>query len=262
MCEKKSRRLLRLARRRPSGGVHVIWSEKAEQAPSHAGPEDPFARAAMELVERGMSIGIGAGRTAARVIEALAAFDAAGGEIRVVAASESTEQRCRDAGLTVLDFGSVERLDLLIDGADEIDRSMRMLKGSRGAVARERIIAWASARTMYMVGAHKVSERIGTNATLAVAVMPFGLEATRAALRFAGLNGIVRRDFDGGFLITDNGNLILDVSIAEHDDLEELSRTLASIPGVVDHGLFVYEADTILIQHDSGEIERLDRPEA
>lgn len=205
-----------------------------------------------------MLVGFGAGRTASRVIQALGERVAQDQfPVRVVAASEASEALCREVGLEVVDFAIVEELDLLIDSADEIDRQMRMLKGTRGAVARERTIAWASRRRVYMVGSEKVSSRLGENSTLSIAVMPFGLASTRASVRRLGLNGVMRRGLAGELAITDNANLILEVSIPEGLDLEELAGELHRIPGVVEHGLFLSEADAILIEHRGREIETL-----
>ncbi len=220
--------------------------------------DDRLAITALEEIKPGMLVGFGAGRTASRVIQALG--DLVGIEdfpVRVVAASEATEALCREVGLEVVDFATVEELDLLIDGADEIDRQMRMLKGTRGAVARERTIAWASRRRVYMVGSEKVSPYLGMNSTLSIAVMPFGLASTRASVRRLGLNGVMRRGFAGELYVTDNANLILEVSLPEGIDLDELDTELHRIPGVVEHGLFLNEADAILIEHQGGEIETL-----
>ncbi len=220
--------------------------------------DDRLATEALEEVEAGMLVGFGAGRTASRVIQALGhRVSTEEFPVRVVAASESTEALCREVGLEVVDFATVEELDLLIDGADEIDRSMRMLKGSRGAVARERMIAWASRRRVYMVGSEKVSPYLGMNCMLSIAVMPFGLASTRASVRRLGLNGVIRRGFAGEFYVTDNANLILEVSLPEGLDLEEIDTELHRIPGVVEHGLFLDEADAVLIEHEGGAIETL-----
>ena len=125
------------------------------------------------------------------------------------------------------------------------------------AVARERMIAWASRRRVYMVGAEKVSPYLGLNCTLSIAVMPFGLASTRASVRRLGLNGVMRRGLAGEFYVTDNANLILEVSLAEGVDLQELDTELHRIPGVVEHGLFLDEADAILIEHHDGSVETL-----
>jgi len=223
---------------------------------------DALARAAIEEIQPGMLVGFGAGRTPSRALQALALRardeDLA---LRVVAASDATEALCRELGFRVEDFATVEELDLLIDGADEIDRDMRMLKGSRGAVTRERMLAWASRRRVYMVRDEKVSPYLGLNSTLGIALIPFGLASTRAAIRRLGLNGVMRRGLAGELYVTDNGNLILDVSLNEGEDLQELATELHRIPGVVEHGLFLDEADLVLIEHDGAEIERLERPD-
>ena len=235
----------------------MLWHKESALSEHHSA-DDQLASEALEEVEAGMLVGFGAGRTASRVIQALGnRVKAEDFPVRVVAASEATEALCREVGLEVVDFATVEELDLLIDGADEIDRSMRMLKGTRGAVARERTIAWASRRRIYMVGSEKVSPYLGMNSTLSIAVMPFGLASTRASVRRLGLNGVMRRGLAGEFYVTDNANLILEVSLPEGLDLEELDTELHRIPGVVEHGLFLDEADAILIEHQGGAIETL-----
>jgi ribose 5-phosphate isomerase A len=102
-----------------------------------------------------------------------------------------------------------------------------------------------------------VSPYLGMNSTLSIAVMPFGLASTRASVRRLGLNGVMRRGFAGELYVTDNANLILEVSLPEGIDLDELDTELHRIPGVVEHGLFLNEADAILIEHQGGEIETL-----
>lgn len=221
---------------------------------------DPLATAAVEPIAAGMLVGLGAGRTAARGIHALAdRVRRESLQIKCVAASERADREARQLGLDVVDFGVIETVDYLIDGADEVDRSMRLMKGSRGAMTRERILCWASKKTVFMVSADKVAEvQVGTRCPLPVAVMAYGLASTRNALRHIGLNGVLRRDMSGAMFITDNGNLVLDATLSGDEDLTELYDELNSIPGVVDHGLFLDEADEILIEHD-GSIERLVR---
>lgn len=222
---------------------------------------DALAQTAIAEIKTGMTVGLGAGRTAARGIAALAEkVKNEGLEITCCAASEAAEQLAKELGLAPCEFALTEEIDILIDGADEVDRSMRVMKGSRGAVTRERMLAWASRKTIFMVDADKVTERIGTRSTLAIAVMAFGLASTRAAIRRIGLNGVIRRDLDGAFFLTDNGNLILDVTLDGDESLDALNTSLNDLPGVVDHGLFLTEADVILIERagDRG-IEKLDR---
>ena len=222
---------------------------------------DALAIKAIEEIQSGMTVGLGAGRTAARGIRALAEkVRLAGLDIKCVGASDSSDALGRELGLNIVDFATMETLDVLIDGADEADRELRIMKGSRGAITRERMLAWASQHTVYMVTADKVSDRIGTKSTLAVAVMYFGLASTRAEIRRLGLNGVVRRDLNNEPFLTDNGNLILDITLEGDEPLDDIASQLNDIPGVIAHGLFTREADTIMIEHENGEIEVVERP--
>ena len=220
---------------------------------------DRLAEAAVAPIQSGMLVGLGTGRTARRGVRALAERIREGNlKIDCVASSVATEQLARELELRVVDFALVEEVDYLFDGADEVDAKLRMLKGSGGAMTRERIVAWASKRRVYMVDGHKMVENLGTNATLPVAVMAYGLASTRASLRSVGLNGVCRRTMDGDMFITDNGNLILDVPLTPDHCLEELAAHLNDIPGVIDHGLFLGEADEILVDK-GGKVDRLIR---
>lgn len=213
------------------------------------------------MVQSGMKVGLGAGRTAARGIAALAErVKDEGLDIECVAASDDAEDLARSLGLRITDFAMLEELDILIDGADAVDRHMQVMKGSRGAMTRERIICWASKRTVFMVTENKVADsQIGAGTPLPIAVMAFGLVSTRNALRRIGINGVIRQDMDGRLFITDNGNLVLDVSLRGDENLAQLATELNDIPGVIDHGLFIDEADIILVEKENGEIERLQR---
>jgi ribose 5-phosphate isomerase A len=213
------------------------------------------------MVQSGMKVGLGAGRTAARGIEALAErVKDENLDIQCVAASEQAEDLARSLGLKITDFAMLEELDILIDGADAVDRHMQVMKGSRGAMTRERIICWASNRTVFMVTQNKVADsQIGAGTPLPIAVMAFGLVSTRNALRHIGINGVIRQDMDGRLFITDNGNLVLDASLRGDENLAQLATELNDIPGVIDHGLFIDEADIILVEKEDGSIERLER---
>jgi len=222
---------------------------------------DTLANTAVSEVVSGMNVGLGAGLTAARGIHALAqrVIDE-GLDINCVAASERAEDLGRSLGLKIIDFAMLEEIDILIDGADEVDRSMVVLKGSRGAMTRERILCWACKRTVFMVGYKKVAEtQVGATSPLPIAIMAYGVASTRKALRHIGINGVIRQDMDGRLFLTDNGNLVLDATINGLENLPELAMGLNDIPGVIDHGLFIDEADTILIEKEDGSIEHLNR---
>lgn len=217
---------------------------------------DALAEAAVADIQSGMIVGLGTGRAAKRGIRALAErVKEESLQITCVPTSQGSEHTALEMGLSIQEFSLVERIDYLFDGADEVDRDLRMLKGSGGAMTRERMVAWASQRRIYMIDESKLVTRLGTNATLPIAVIPFGLASIRAALRNMGLNGVVRRAMDGHLFLTDNANLVIDVTLGEHDP-EQVAEWLNGIPGIVDHGLFLTEADEVLVETPGG-VERL-----
>ena len=223
-----------------------------------------LAMAAISEIAPGMKVGIGAGRTARRCLHALS--DRVRDEsldIECVPTSESTASLAQSLGMRVADFAMLERIDYLIDGADEVDYDLRMLKCSGGAMTRERIIAWAAAKRVYVVDEHKLVEHLGTNASFAVAVMAFGLASTRASLLHLGLHGVLRRDMNGELFLTDNGNLVLDVT-SDHPERDPavLAPQLDAIPGVIDHGLFLTECDELIVGKADGTCERFVRQRA
>ncbi len=219
---------------------------------------DALAERAVAEIRSGMIVGVGAGKTSARCVRAL--VDRVKNErldIKCVAVSERSEALCIEHGLAIVDFALVEQIDYLFDGADEVDGDMNLLKGSGGAVTRERMLAWAAKKSVYVIAEKKLVHRLGTRHTLPIAIMVYGLSSIRAELRHFGLNGICRRSMDGKYFITDNANMIIDIALDKDEprDLEELSGLLNSIPGVIDHGLFLSEADEVLI--DRG--DKIDR---
>jgi ribose 5-phosphate isomerase A len=222
---------------------------------------DALAIAAVESVTNGMIIGLGAGKTASRGILALSERVKENSlDIKCIAASQRAEDYARQLGLLITDFSDLEEIDILVDGADEVDRTMCVMKGSRGAMTRERILCWASRQTVFMVSADKVAkEQVGIQCPLPIAVMQYGLASTRKALRHIGINGVIRPDHNGGQFVTDNDNLVLDAILRGDENLAELASELNDVPGVIDHGLFIDEADLILIEHPNDEIERLER---
>ncbi len=238
--------------------MSLLWHRGS--ALSEQETADALALSAVGLVANKMIIGLGAGKTASRGIHALSErVKSEALDVQCVAASQRAEDYARQLGLRVIDFGDLEEVDILIDGADEVDRTMSVMKGSRGAMTRERILCWASNLTVFMVHADKVAEtQVGIQCPLPIAIMPYGLSSTRKALRHIGINGVIRSDHNGGQFTTDNNNLVLDVVLRGDEDLAQLASELNDIPGVIDHGLFIDEADIILIEHE-GEIERLER---
>ncbi|MBY0262834.1 MAG: ribose 5-phosphate isomerase A [Phycisphaerales bacterium] len=235
----------------------------AQQTQNSGDHPDLLARAVVAEITSGMLVGLGTGRTASRGVLALAErVRAEGLRIKCVPTSHATETLARAYQLPLVDFAMEEEVDFLFDGADEVDPMLRMVKGAGGAMIRERIVAYASKRRVYMVSENKMVNRLGERATLPVAVLAFGLASTRASLRRLGLNGVVRRTLDGHLFLTDNGSLIVDVTLDERSNYEELADQVRSIPGVIDHGLFLTEADEVIVETAAGTIERLTRPAA
>jgi ribose 5-phosphate isomerase A len=222
---------------------------------------DLLAQQAVAEITSGMIVGLGTGRTASRGVLALAErVREEGLRIRCVPTSHMTETLARSYQLPLVDFAMEEAVDFLFDGADEVDPSLRMIKGAGGAMIRERMVAYAAKRRVYMVQEHKMVHRLGQRATLPIAVLAFGLASTRASLRRLGLNGVVRRTLDGHLFLTDNGSLIIDVTLDDADrNLDELAREIDRIPGVIDHGLFLEEADEVLVETKDNKVERLVR---
>ncbi|MEO1007190.1 MAG: ribose 5-phosphate isomerase A [Planctomycetota bacterium] len=223
---------------------------------------DALAWAAVADVQSGQVVGLGSGRTARRGIQALAhRIHHEGLDIACVSTSEASTVYAHELDITISEFATIERVDYLFDGADEVDDELRMLKGAGGSVTRERLVARAAERRVYLVEEVKLVEALGERTPLAVAIMAFGLASIRAALRDLGLSGVIRRSMDGSLYLTDNGNLILDVDLKNggHDH-ERLARALTCTPGVIDHGMFLHEASEVLVQREDGSIERLMRP--
>jgi len=218
---------------------------------------DALAAAAVEEIRPGMTVGLGTGRAATRAIEALARR-ASAEQLNVVcvATSQASDALGRRLGLEVRPMESVEMVDYLFDGADAVDPALRMIKGRGGAMTREKIVASAASRRVYLIQATKLVERLGGGTPLPVEVLRFGLASTQRALRQLGLHGLVRPRDDGLAYETDNGNPVVDAPIPEGVDPEKLGAALDALPGVVGHGLFLHEADVVLIEDAHGHVSR------
>ena len=202
------------------------------------------AAAALGEVRAGMRLGLGTGSTARHFVDLLGERVAAGLDCVAVPTSEATADQARALGIVLTDLDRVDRLDLTVDGADEIGPGLALIKGGGGALLREKIVAAASGRMVVIADASKVVERLG-RFPLPVEVNAFGLGATRRALE--GLlaaqgvaNGLtLRRDAAGRPFVTDGGHFIFDALFGRISAPVTLSAALCDIPGVVQHGLFL-----------------------
>jgi ribose 5-phosphate isomerase A len=198
-----------------------------------------------------MTVGLGSGRAVWRVVELLG--ERVSG-FRAAVASERTHSRAREAGVEVVELdGSIE-LDLALDGADEVDAQLRLIKGGGGALLREKIVVAAARRFVVVAEAQKRVERLGQAFRLPVEVVRFAWEDTRR--RLAPLLPDAQLRFqDGNPYVTDEGHYILDCALPESADLDTLGGDLHAVPGVVEHGLFVGMAERALLGTDSGGVE-------
>jgi ribose 5-phosphate isomerase A len=209
--------------------------------------------AAAALVESGMTVGLGSGSTAARFVRALAAR---GLDLTCVATSEATAALAREGGMTVVDLDAVSRIDLTIDGADEIGPDLVLIKGGGAALLREKLVWEASDRCVVIADDSKRAERFGTY-PLPVEVVAYGHATTarrmaRALEAFGFEVPCILRGTTGAPVLTDNGNVIYDIAFGAIDDPEGVEAMLKSLTGVVEHGLFIGLASEALIATPSG----------
>ncbi len=215
------------------------------------------AAAALAHVADGMRLGLGTGSTTAHFVALLGERVRAGLDVVGVPTSEATAQAARTAGIPLATLDDHPVLDLTVDGADEIDGRLRLVKGGGGALLREKIVAAASRRMIVIADAGKRVRELGAF-PLPIEVVPFGLAATArhiaAALPGAGCAGdlVLRRGPGQDPFLTDGGHLVLDARLARIPDPEALSEALSRLPGVVEHGLFLGLATAALLADGEG----------
>ena len=211
------------------------------------------ACAAVAEIEDGMLVGLGTGTTANYAIAALGERVAAGLKVTTVATSLATCRAAEAGGLPVLSFDTLARLDLAIDGADEIDPQLRAIKGKGGAMLREKIVAAAATRMIVVVDAGKQVTRLGRGA-LPVEVLTFGAAFVTDRLKRLGAT-VSLRMAGGASYRTDQGNMVLDCGFGAIDDPEALALALSATPGVLGHGLFLDEIDVAFVGGSNGVIQ-------
>ena len=222
------------------------------------------AAVALEQVRDGMKLGLGTGSTAKHFVELLGAKVQGGLRVVGVPTSEVTRADAERCGIPLTTLDEVDRLDITVDGADEIDPALNLIKGGGGALLREKIVASASGRMIVIADDSKLVDTLG-RFPLPIEVIPFGLAATRAAIERAlavcGINGELRlrSGKDGHAFVTDGGHWILDAHLGRIPDAPRLAGLLSVIPGVVDHGLFIGLASAVVLAGSQG-IRIIERP--
>lgn len=232
-------------------------------APMSADPDELKRRAAVHAVDAvrsGTVVGLGTGSTAVHAVREIAARLADGRlrDVSGVPTSETTARAARAAGLPLVTLEERSDLDLTIDGADEVDPALDLIKGLGGALLREKIVALSSSRVVIVADASKRVERLGTRAPVPVEVVRFGWTVTRERLRKLGADVTLRATSAGEPFATDEGHLILDCRFGPIADPPRLAAEIRAQTGVVEHGLFLGIATTVVIATPDG-IEETNR---
>jgi len=211
---------------------------------------------AAEEVDDGDVVGLGTGSTAAYAIRAIGETVETGLDVRGVPTSFESRRLARDAGIPIRSLDEIGGIDLAIDGADRIDRGLAAIKGGGAAHAREKVVDAAADRFVVVADPSKVVDTLSHPVPLEV--LPDAYAAVERDVAAVGGEPTLRRaEGKDGPVVTDNGNLVLDCAFGPIDDPEELARTLSSVPGVVEHGLFVDLVDTAYVGTDDS-VERLE----
>jgi len=208
------------------------------------------ALAAADEVREGMLVGLGTGSTAAFLI---AELGRRGLRIEAVATSRRSESLARDAGIAIRPMAEVESVDLAIDGVDEIDSTLRAIKGAGGAMLREKVVATSARRMVAIADGSKQVAALGA-APVPVELLPFAQAFVAAQVRGLAGNPVLRQGYR-----TDQGNIVLDCHFGSIADPAALGSLLSAIPGLLEHGLFLSEIDTLYIA-DQGTVSRIERP--
>lgn len=220
--------------------------------------KERVARHAADQVKDGMLVGLGTGSTANCFIQELAQRSREQGlKITTVASSVVSAIKAQQLGLPVQGFEQVSRLDLYVDGADEVSPELTLLKGQGSDLVREKLLATASDQFLVLVEPGKLVERIGQHFAIPIEVMPFAWQLVKKQLEKNGGRGDLRQNAaKNGYAVSAHGSLILDMSFDRHLDAKLLNDMLNSLPGIVEHGIFYELATTVLVGVDGQVQER------
>ncbi len=226
----------------------------SEMRDSNLGKEAAAAEA-VKLVEEGMRIGLGTGTTASHFIKRLAERCRQGLRIEAVATSQRSSELAEGLKIPLIEINSTSDLDLAVDGADELDAALRLIKGGGGALFREKVVAQMSRRFVVIADESKKVDFLG-RFPLAVEILPFGWRACEERLGRLGFKGAMRRRKDGQFFVTDNGNHIFDISLSYPcKNPEEVDCRIRSVTGVIETGFFFNTAALAIVGYSDGHTE-------
>lgn len=226
-------------------------------------PQDAAKKAAAEAacahVREDTIVGLGTGSTADWAVKHLGERVKQGLRIQGVPTSLRTEKLAREVGIPLVELNDVESIDVTIDGADEVDPKLDLIKGLGGALLREKIVASLTKRQIIVVDPSKLVEKLGTKSPLPVEVLPFGAKVVERRLLQEGYQPTLRVK-DGKPVVTDNGNLVLDVKFAQGiHDARALETRLNTTPGVVENGLFLGMTWRVVVGEADGKIREIAR---
>lgn len=212
------------------------------------------AKAALELVTDGMVLGLGTGSTAVFAVQLLGQRVKQGLKIKGVPTSNSTAALAESVGIPIVSLDDYPTLDLDIDGADEVEPSLCLIKGGGGALLREKIVAFASKQVVIIVDEKKVVERLG-KFHLPIEIIPFACGLIQKTIKDMGAASVLRKR-EGAVFLTDENNWILDCDFGLIEDPRALAQQLSAVPGIVEHGLFVDIVERVIIGSD-GQVKTL-----
>jgi ribose 5-phosphate isomerase A len=217
---------------------------------------DRLGAYALRYVKPGHTVGLGTGRAASAFIRALGQR---GIKVRGVPTSKASAELAHSLGIEIVGLDGKGRLDVDIDGADEVDPRLNLVKGYGGAMVREKIVACASRKVVILVGAEKRVTHLGQRRRLPVEVVPFATHYAMRCMRELGLKPSARIGSNGREFLSDNGNVVVDCGVDSIDGPARLERALLAIPGVVGTGLFIGIASVVLVANGDGSITTLAR---
>jgi len=209
------------------------------------------AEKAVEYVESGMTLGLGTGSTVEYALKKLGEMVKNGLDIKGIPTSMHTRKIAKDENISLTTMEENPEIDLTIDGADEVDSELNLIKGGGGALTREKIVAYHSKREIIVIDETKVVKALGIDFPLPVEVVKYGWSSTKNKLEEFGCN-VKLRKIMGDPYITDNSNYILDCEFVRIDDPEQLEVDINNIPGVVENGLFIGLTDDVIVGSKQG----------
>lgn len=212
------------------------------------------AEFAVQFVKSGMVVGLGTGSTAIFATRKIGELLRSGQlkDITGFATSEATRKEAEQLGIPMMDASLSRKIDVTIDGADEVDPHFNLIKGGGGALFHEKVVAQASAREIIVVDESKLSDRLGTRFALPVEVSPFGWQSQMRFLESLGCKAVIRKNKDGSQYVTDSGNMIVDCNFGPIADVNALAAKLGARAGIIEHGLFIGIASDVIVAGANG----------